>query len=125
MRDTYAVCCGRDEYSHMRYTAGFLMRRGETGGRSGECVGVDLPIFEGTMRRAREGDEGRDGCAHVTVHVCAPHSAFVLRRELTLECTCTCHFGRSLHSWTMHALSLESRQNSHVRQRMIACSKNR
>jgi len=23
------------------------------------------------MRRAREGDEGRDGCAHVTVHVCA------------------------------------------------------
>jgi len=71
MRDTYAVCCGRDECSHMRYTAGFLMRRGETGGRSGDCVGVDLPISEGTMRRAREGDEGRDGCAHVTVHVCA------------------------------------------------------
>ena len=65
MRDTYAVCCGRDEYSHMRYTAGFLMRRGETGGRSGDCVGVDLPIFEGTMRRAREGDEGRDGFSHM------------------------------------------------------------
>ncbi len=63
--------CGRDECSNMRYTAGFLMRRGETGGRPGDCVGVDLPISEGTMRRAREGDEGRDGCAHVTVHVCA------------------------------------------------------
>jgi hypothetical protein len=58
------------------------------------------------MRRAREGDEGRDGCAHVTVHVCARTRLRYMYFVMAFATLCvygspqrelTPHFFRSIH----------------------------